>query len=109
MTGGWNGAAVRRARAHLARQLPTTCAECGTTITTTTPWVVGHTIPRWYAPHLANTPTNWQIECRDCSNSSGPRHAALKQAADLARTQGIPEPDIMGMITRRGARQDWTR
>ncbi|MEV6287407.1 HNH endonuclease [Kribbella sp. NPDC051770] len=43
--------------------------------------VVGHIKPRWQHPELTWEPTNWQVECKDCSNKSGQRAVIEKAMA----------------------------
>lgn len=89
----WNGRKVGRNRAILAdrTQWPTPCAKgCGRMLRREAPksWVLGHIKPRWERPDLEDVPTNWQVECRPCSDASGEAEKRSKWMSEGAKQVG---------------------
>ena len=78
---GWGGSSTKRARKHIAAQLPAPCWRCGRMLLAEEPWtwVAGHIIERDLAPDLANDPENWAPECRPCSDRSGAAYGNRKR------------------------------
>lgn len=96
-TTAWSGRKVTEARQILANATtwPTECARgCGRTLTRTDPWRLGHRLPRWSHPELTWEPTNWQVECRPCSDASGQAEALAKARAEghALAVAGFPLP-----------------
>lgn len=83
----WSGRRVTEARTMLANRTawPTTCARCPRVLDRDDPWALGHIVPRWQRPDLTWEPTNWQVECRPCSDASGQAEALAKARAEGAR------------------------
>lgn len=109
----WQGANVRRARAVMVQRLPASCARgCGRTLTRDEEWIVGHIKSRLAYPELTLSPSNWQIECKPCSDGSSNeavvekalRDAGFSQStgaqADAALPSLSPEPsaDLVALI-----------
>lgn len=82
----WSGSLVRKARAHIAAQLPAPCWRCGRVLFAEQPWtwVVGHVIERDRAPELMADPENWRPECRPCSDRSGAIYGNRKRGRAFA-------------------------
>jgi hypothetical protein len=76
----WGGHLSRKARAHVAQQLPAPCWRCGTMLTEDGPWTVGHLVDRAIAPHLADDPDNWAPECARCNYRAGAAAGNRKRA-----------------------------
>lgn len=81
----WSGRIVQEARAIVATWLPAECAKgCGRVLDASDPtsWVVGHKKARATHPELMLEVSNWQAECRPCSDASG--HSVMVEKAVLA-------------------------
>lgn len=96
----WSGSAVTAARNYLRGYLPCPCAVCGRPLTEDDAWVVGHIHSRAARPELTFDPTNWQVECRRCSDSSGPRVAAEARFLRQSPDQRSPRPSAPPTIRR---------
>lgn len=66
---GWNGQAVRRARAWLALQLPLPCPYCGAPVELGTSWDVDHATPRAYGG--TDSAGNLRAAHAACNRSAG--------------------------------------
>ncbi|MFT4189849.1 MAG: HNH endonuclease [Aeromicrobium sp.] len=82
LDGSWSGRVVEQARAIVATWLPRPCAKCGEVMDGGTPWVVGHKRSRATHPHLTMAVSNWQVECRPCSDKGGQAVVREKAAAE---------------------------
>ena len=89
--GAWSGRTVTRARDFMAARLPAPCALCSTIVETRENMRVGHIKARVTHPHLTLDPSNWQIECVDCSNSGGQR-AVIENATKRALAEHGLDP-----------------
>lgn len=78
MSKGWSGSKSQKARELVATWLPAPCGQCGKQVTASDKWVVGHTVPRWEAPHLTWDVTNWRPEHDACSRTSAQREVIRK-------------------------------
>ncbi|KHL18534.1 phage terminase large subunit-like protein [Mumia flava] len=100
----WSGRKVAEARAYVARTaLPGPCGRCGKPLTAKDRWVVGHIEPRWKRPDLEWTPSNWQVECRPCSDASAQaeviakaKHEALVEAGIAVDTDSFSPSETAG-------------
>lgn len=97
MANQWSGRRVQRARQFMAGKLPAPCARgCGRVVLTMEEMRVGHVLDRVTHPHLIDVPSNWQIECRACSDGGGQRAVIAKAKADALREAGFSRPDDPG-------------
>ena len=76
---GWGGRKVTALRQRMAQMLPVPCPVCGHMITDTTPWDIGHIVPRDVDPDLAWEPANWRLEHSRCNRRAGQRITARKR------------------------------
>lgn len=103
----WNGRRVTQARAHMRRYLPAPCAadthapDCPGIVdgSDDRAWVVGHKASRIEHPELTWAVTNWRIEARTCSDSSG-------QAAVIANARALERKKIRDEKNRADAELD---
>jgi hypothetical protein len=83
MVATWSGRVVQDARNIVRTWLPQPCAKgCGRIMTEDDDWVVGHIKARATHPHLTLEVSNWQVECRPCSDASGQAVVIEKARAD---------------------------
>lgn len=87
----WSGPAVAKARQWLAEHTawPTPCGRCRRPVNLDDPWSLGHVQARSTHPHLTWAPSNWQVEHRKCSDSSGQAQVIEKAKAEALREAGI--------------------
>lgn len=88
----WSGRNQAAAREWVAARLPAPCGRCGRTVDGTRPWNVGHKRSRASFPELTMEPSNWQPECRKCSDASAQAAVIEKARRDALREHGI-DPD----------------
>lgn len=92
MTATWSGRKVQQARLALADRTawPSSCARgCGRLLVRSDRWVLGHIEPRWKRPDLVWAPSNWQVECRPCSDASAQAEVIAKAKAEALAEHGI--------------------
>lgn len=87
----WSGRRVTQARALVATWLPAPCARCGVTVDGSNEWVVGHKVARSLRPDLTWVISNWQVECRPCSDAS-----SMAAVIDKARAEGAASSHAAG-------------
>jgi HNH endonuclease len=93
----WRGQLVRRSRLALADRTswPAPCARCGRPLQRSEAWHLGHIIGRDEAPDLIASPSNWQVECPQCSASSGAAYGNRKRGRRPSRNPDsfqVPQP-----------------
>lgn len=115
----WGGRRTTQARAMLSLRTawPTTCARCPRPLARTDEWNLGHKLARWDRPDLIWEPTNWQVECRPCSDASGQGEALAKARAegaraaldgDFPRSDDVAEPPPLPISLSSSLEQTWT-